>query len=98
MLEIVYSQNAEQDLEEIGDFIARDSISCALEYLEKMQKSIELIASNPNIGLSCKSKNIDIECRLFIFDDYLIFYKVLEDEIIIIRVLHGSVNYKKILV
>ncbi len=98
MLNIEYSNKSEIDLEDILDFIAEDSVLIALSYLEKMQKSIELISENPNIGLPCKNKHIKLECRILIFEAYLIFYKVLKESILIIRILHSSVNYKKILV
>ena len=80
------------------DFIALDSRGRALEYLEKIKDHISLLSQNAHLGVLCKRKNIEIECRILIFDFYLIFYKVLENSILIIRVLHSSVNYKKILV
>jgi toxin ParE1/3/4 len=98
MSNIIYTKQSEEDLEEIADFIAKDSVNRALSYLEKMQKSIELIAKNPHIGIACREKKIDLDCRVWIFESYLVFYKVLENAILILRVLHSSVNYKKILV
>jgi len=98
MLNIEYSKNAELDLEDIADFIAKDSTNRALAYLDKIQSTIELISKNPSLGITCKSKNIKLECRILIFDEYLIFYQFTEISIFIIRILHGSVNYKKILV
>ena len=98
MLNIEYSKNAELDLEDIADFISKDSTNRALAYLDKIQSTIELISKNPSMGITCKSKNIKLECRILIFDEYLIFYQVSEVSIFIIRILHGSVNYKKILV
>ena len=98
MLNIEYSKNAELDLEDVADFIAKDSTKRALAYLDKIQSTIELISKNPSLGITCKSKNIKLECRILIFDEYLIFYQVTEVSIFIIRILHGSVNYKKILV
>ncbi len=98
MLSIEYSKKAELDLEDIADFIAKDSLNRALAYLDKIQKTIELISKNRSLGVTCKSKNIKLECRILIFDEYLIFYKVTDLTIFIIRILHGSVNYKKILV
>ena len=98
MLKIEYSKKAEFDLEDIADFIAKDSKNRALSYLSKMQELIELISQNPNLGIACSSKNIKLKCRILIFEAYLIFYKVIEKSVLIIRILHSSVNYKKILV
>ncbi len=98
MLRIDFSKDAECDLEEIVDFIALDSVDRALEYLEKIKENIALLSKNAHLGVLCRRKNIKIECRILIFDAYLIFYKVLENSILIIRILHSSLNYKKILV
>jgi toxin ParE1/3/4 len=98
MLRIDFSKDAEFDLEEIIDFIALDSVDRALKYLEKIEDNISLLSENAHLGVLCKRKNIQLGCRILIFEGYLIFYKVLEDAILIIRILHGSVNYKKILV
>ncbi len=98
MLRIDFSKDAEIDLEEIVDFIALDSVDRALEYLEKIKDNISLLSENAHLGVLCKRKNIEIACRILIFDAYLIFYKVLENSILIIRILHSSVNYKNILV
>lgn len=98
MLRIEYSNKAELDLEDIADFIAKDSVNRALAYLDKIQKTIELISKNPSLGVTCESKNIKLECRILIFEEYLIFYKDIDASIFIVRILHSSVNYKKILV
>lgn len=98
MLRIDFSKDAELDLEEIVDFIALDSVDRALAYLEKIRENISLLSENAHLGVLCKRKNIKLECRILIFESYLVFYKVLENSILIIRVLHSSVNYKNILV
>jgi len=98
MLKIEYTNDAEFDLEDIADFIAKDSSNRALQYLQKIEKNIELLCKNPNLGVSCESKKISLDCRVLIFEAYLIFYKVLNESILIIRILHSSVNYKKIVV
>jgi plasmid stabilization system protein ParE len=63
-----------------------------------MKDSISLLSENPTLGVTCKKKNIDLDCRVFIYEAYLIFYKVLKYSILVIRLLRASVNYKKILV
>ncbi len=98
MFSIEYLNEAELDLEDIADFIVKDNKNRALVYLEKMQKTIELISENPNMGILCENKNIKLGCRILIFEAYLIFYKVTKKSILIIRILHSSVNYKKILI
>lgn len=51
------------------------------------------------MGVSCRSKGIDRDCRILIFENFLIFYQVNEadNEITILRILHGSRKYKDLL-
>ncbi len=51
------------------------------------------------MGVSCKAKGINKDCRVLIFEKYLIFYKFDEacNEVIILRILYGSRNYHVLL-
>ncbi|RLC11883.1 MAG: hypothetical protein DRI57_18330 [Deltaproteobacteria bacterium] len=54
---------------------------------------------SPYMGVSCRAKGIDRDCRILIFENYLIFYEVDEadKEILILRILHGSRKYQELL-
>ena len=96
MHKLIYTKQAEKELINIFKYIASDKKEVALEHINKLKSRIELLQSNPLLGVSCQSKNINKDCRVLIFEDYLIFYKVRDDnEILIIRILHGSMNYQK---
>ena len=88
-----YSEQSIVDLESIIKYIAKDSKTRALQYIDKMKSKIELLVHTPNIGVRCKEKKINLNCRIFIFERYLVFYTIKEDTIQIRRVLHSSVNY-----
>ncbi len=88
-----YSEQSIVDLDHIIEYIAEDSKNRALQYIEKLQSKIELLAHTPHIGVLCKEKNIILNCRILIFEHYLVFYTIEEDCIQIKRVLHSSVNY-----
>lgn len=50
MHSIIYSHQAQQDLEEMLDYISNGSLANALAYLERYEKKIELLALNPQMG------------------------------------------------
>ncbi len=50
------------------------------------------------MGVSCKAKGINKDCRILIFENYLIFYKFGGgNEVIILRILYGSRDYRDLL-
>jgi len=93
MLNIVYTKLAEKDLFELFETILEDKPTVAVEYITKLEKYIELLQDNPELGLECKSKNINKDCRILIFENYLIFYQLDVDNIRIIRILNSRLNY-----
>lgn len=96
-MKLSYSLQAILDLENILNYIAKDSISNALLYTEFLRDKISKLSKSPYIGVECKYKKINRDCKIYIVDSYLVFYTIKSDEIIIRRVLHGSRDYKKIL-
>ncbi|KPA09229.1 Plasmid stabilization system [Candidatus Magnetomorum sp. HK-1] len=96
---IIYTCKAENDLDSIFSFIAENNPMNALNYINRMQSAIENLAITPYIGVSCRAKGIKRDCRILIFTNYLIFYKVNEEkkQINILRILHGSRKYLDLL-
>ena len=92
-MHLEYSEQSIVDLDNIIEYIAKDSTSRALQYIDKMKSKIELLVDAPNLGVVCKTKKINHDCRILIFEDYLVFYTKKENNIQIKRVLHSSVNY-----
>lgn len=94
-VKLVYTCKAEEDLDSIFAYIAENNPANALNYIEKMRSAIENLIISPHMGVSCKAKGINRDCRILIFEKYLIFYHVDEDdsEITILRILHGSRKY-----
>lgn len=95
MHNIVYSQLAEEDLFVLFEIISQDKPTVAVEYITKLEKQIELLQSNPMLGLECKNKNINKNCRILIYEDYLIFYTLKNNNITIIRILNSKINYQE---
>ncbi len=94
-MQIDYSDQSIDDLSKIGEYIAKDSKSRAVQYLIKLKTKIELLIHFPYMGVECQSKNIHEDCRVMIFESYLIFYTIKKESIRINRIFHHSVNYQE---
>jgi len=96
---LVFTYKAEDDLNSIFRFLAENHPSNAVDYIDGMRAAIENLIIFPCMGVECKTKGIDRDCRILILDKYLIFYQFDEDdnEIKILRILHGSRKYHELL-
>jgi len=92
-MELKYSNDSVDDLHNILKFISNDSPTRALEFIEKIKSKIELLLTFPSLGINCKNKGLDVECRVMIFEAYLIFYRVSEREIFVISIINSAEDY-----
>jgi len=95
MYNILYSNQAQIDLEDAISHIANESQTNALNYLAKYEDKIELLKLNPFMGTECKNKLIKRDCRVLVYESHIVIYKVNKvlNEIFIIRIYHTSVDY-----
>lgn len=96
MYKLKYSEEAENDLTDIFNYIANDSRDRAIKYLGEIEKSILQLESFPEIGhVAGYPELASLGIRILGHDDYLIFYIINkeEQEVRIHRVLRGSMNY-----
>jgi len=96
MYKVKYSNQAEVDLYDAIEYIAKESVSIALDYLSGYEENINLLQENPFMGIECKIKLINRDCRVLIYKSHIIIYKINSEdhEILIIRVHHQSEDYK----
>ncbi len=89
---------AEEDFTEVISFIAADNPTAADAIANKIEKNLELLSENPNLGRIPREEEIrDLGFRYLIVQNYLIFYTIEEKTIFIHRILHGARNYKSLL-
>lgn len=87
---------AEYDLETIGDYIARDNPARALTFLQELRSKCLGLADMPErFPLVPRYEVSGVRRR--VHGDYLIFYKVEPEKVVIIHILHGAQNYSAIL-
>lgn len=90
-MKIIWSEPAISDLENIRDYIAKDSEYYATIFIEKIITAVEKVAAFPLMGRiapECNNKNI----REVIYQNYRIIYKVNNKAIFILTVIHGGRN------
>lgn len=77
-----------QDIEEIADYLAiQNSLASAETFLSGVNSALQRIAQFPQIGR--KRDELYPDLRSLPYKQYLIFYRLLEDEIEIFRVVSG---------
>jgi toxin ParE1/3/4 len=84
----VLSPLAETDLEEIGDYIARDNPRRALTFVQELRERCTQITHHPEAAPLRPEFGVDL--RLVPFGRYLIFYTVSAKAVRIERILHGA--------
>lgn len=92
-MNVQITTEAEDDLERIGDYIAQDNPRRALSFIVQLRdkciglaEMYEAFPLVPRYGL-----------RRRVHGNYVIFYKVEIDRIVVIHVLHGAMDYSAIL-
>ena len=90
MSEITVSKQAKQDLIDIWSYIADDNPQAADTVLDTLNKKISLLADHPLLGPA--RLHIARDLRYLISGNYLILYRVIKENVEIVRVLHGARN------
>jgi toxin ParE1/3/4 len=88
MLPIIRSAQSEQDLIAIWRYIAADNPRAATRLLEKIDRRIESLAVHPLLGE--QQPQFGENTRRIIEGNYLVFYDVLPDAVLVLRVFHGA--------
>jgi plasmid stabilization system protein ParE len=93
---VVITDEAEADLERIGDHIAGDNPQRAISFVREPRRRCESLSNMPKrfpLAPRCEHTGI----RRCVHGDYLIFYRVRRESIDVIRVLHGAMHYESML-
>ena len=89
---------AEDDLTEIVTYIAADRPSAAEKLAARIEKNLHLLARNPQSGRIPKEEELlRVGYRYLIVEDYLIFYTIEGQTILVHRILHGARDYLNLL-
>jgi len=94
-MHLLFTPMAAQDLEHIGDFIARDNSSRAMSFVIEIEDQCKKICINP--AGYVKRPELSPDIRSCAHGNYLIFFEIGTDVVTIIRILHGSRALKYLL-
>ncbi|NEU76203.1 type II toxin-antitoxin system RelE/ParE family toxin [Hassallia byssoidea VB512170] len=81
------AKEASQDLDEILDYFLVRNVNAGERFIREFNKKSQNIAQFPNIGRSYAK--LDPKTRGIPLDGYIIFYRVFEDSVVIVRVVSG---------
>jgi plasmid stabilization system protein ParE len=86
---IVWSPEAAEDLEAISEFIARDSSFYARAVVAEILKTTRSIPDYPYLGRIVPEYSVVKIRERFVYN-YRIVYRVAENEILIVAIIHGA--------
>lgn len=89
MSRLVIRQRADRDIDEQLVYLARQSPVVAERFLDSVDRTFQILASSPERGFAWSPDGIRV-WPVREFQNWLIFYRPLEDGIEIIRLLHGA--------
>jgi len=91
---IVQSSQAEQDLTDIWIYTAEEwNLAQADMYVEELVAGIERLSTHPELGYS--RDDIRAGYRSLNVSQHIVFYTFTEEEVLIVRVLHKSVDVQR---
>jgi len=92
--EVRFLQEALDDLEEIVLYIAQDNKAAALRMHDTIIEKVKDLTIFPKRGRLVPEKKIaQAGYRVLGVKPYIVFYRIVENNVFIYRVLHGSTNY-----
>lgn len=91
---VEYLPIAQEDLISIIEYIQIDDPLAAQTFLEQVDQTIYKLETFPFIGVTPKDMRLmNLNYRVLIIENYLVFYVVLDKIIEIRRTLHGKRQY-----
>lgn len=94
MGKFLLSNRAATDLSDIADFtIQTFGIEQARFYRDELNNCFEILAENPQLGRSAAELAPDL--KRFEYQSHVVFYKPKDTDILIVRILHQRMDFKR---
>lgn len=87
-MRLSFSPRAALDLEEIGDYIARDNPKRALSFLAEIEAHCHRVSQMPSAFPSCNDLALGLQKA--VHGNYLILFRVESDTVRVERIIHGA--------
>ncbi|WP_373233499.1 type II toxin-antitoxin system RelE/ParE family toxin [Cohnella sp.] len=91
-----YTPAAVDDMDEIFSYISQENVAAAESMLAKLNSSISGLADFPNKGSVLSEDEYSLiqrGYRFIVVNPYLVFYRIMNDTVVIHRILHGRRDY-----
>lgn len=90
-MRVRFTTEAQVDLRQVGDYIAKANPLRALSFIDELEQKCLSLATAPNaFPLVPRYEGHGIRRR--VHGNYLIFYRVEDEQIVILHVLHGAMD------
>jgi plasmid stabilization system protein ParE len=94
MVRLNWTEIALNDINEIYDFIAKDSKFYAKNVVGAIRKKVKIVKKYPKIGRIIPEINIENYREIFQWN-YRIMYKIIGEDIYILSIYHGARDFKR---
>jgi addiction module RelE/StbE family toxin len=88
-MRLEWTEPAVSDLENIRDYIKKDSEHYAFRFVEKIIEAVEKLVKFPEIGRAVPEAATE-NIRELIFHNYRIMYRMETERILILTIMHGA--------
>lgn len=89
---------ADEDLDEIFDYILSDNPQAAVKMLDNIIDSLRRLKEFPHSGTPLTGCSLEkFNFKMVIINPYIAFYRVIENKVLAYRVLHCARNYAHLL-
>jgi len=95
-MKLVFADEARDDLAHIGERIARDSPHRAVTFIDELEAHCRGISETPLTHPLLPGREAT-RLRRAVHGNYLVFYRIDPDHVVIIRVIQGARDYDAIL-
>lgn len=91
---IIVLPEAESDIDSIYVYIADilKNLKAADDFLDELEKKLTAVLSYPE---SCSFDSLEPEYRFMLIGNYKLFYRYINGDIVVFRVLYAMSNYTK---
>lgn len=96
MAQLRWTLTSQQDLLDIAEFVSRDSWLYAANLVENLIRATESLLPLPFRGRVVPEYGRE-ELRELIHGNYRLVYKVSENEVVIVRVVHAARQFTKVM-
>jgi len=85
---------AEDDLSEIYEYIASENLKAAELILTRIEKNLQLLTRQPHLGrIPNDEELVRMGYRYVVIGDYLAFYTLEGQTVLVHRIIHGARDY-----